>query len=87
MDECKTSEEQLHENEEERWKKCGSDEVKEKNNIDKGECNDRGTLNSENGEKILKTRKKWMGKEEVELTGRQIVEEGMMKIKGTFLKI
>ena len=37
--------------------------------------------------KILKTRKKWMAKEEVELTGRWKVEEGMMKIKGTCLKI
>ena len=75
MDDCKTSEERLHENEEECGKKCGSDEVKEKNNIDKGECNDRGTLNSEIGEKILKTRKKWMGKEEVG-TDRKVDSRG-----------
>ena len=61
MDECKTSEERLHENEEEHGKKHRSDEVKEKNDIDKGECNDRGTLNSEIGENI-KDKKEMGGK-------------------------
>ena len=53
MDECNTSEERLHENEEEREKKCGSDKVKEKNNIHNGECTDRGMLHSEIGERNI----------------------------------
>ena len=41
------------ENEEEHEKKCGSDEVKEKNNIHNGECTKRGMLSSEIGERNI----------------------------------
>ena len=39
------------------------------------------------GKEILMIRMKWMGREEMEMTARWIVQEEMMKIKGTFLKI
>ena len=42
MDECNTSEKQMHENEEEHEKKYGADEVKKKNNIHNGECTEMG---------------------------------------------
>ena len=53
MDECNTSEEQMCENEEEHEKKCGRDEVKEKNKTHNGECTDRGTLSTEIGERNI----------------------------------
>ena len=88
MDECSTSEEWLHENEEEWEKKDGSDEVKEKKNIDNGECTNRGAVDGEIGERNNNDQ------DEVDLEDRKmekwakcIVQEEMMKIKGTFLKI
>ena len=81
MDECNTSEEQPCENEE--WeKKHGSNEVKEKKNIDNGECTDRGMLDGEIGERNINDkgevdRKRGNGKvSKVDSTGRNDEDKG-----------
>ena len=84
MDECNTSEEQLHENEEAWEKKHGSDEVKEKKNIDNGECTDRGTLDGEIGERNINDKGEVDGKRgngkvsKVDSTGRNDEDKGNM---------
>ena len=82
MDECNTSEERLHENEEECQKKCGSDEVKEKNNIHNGECTDRGTFHSEIGKRNINDKDEKDGNRgngndrKVESTGKNDEDKG-----------
>ena len=72
MDECNTSEEQMCENEEECSKKQIIFTII---NALRG-----GHLVVILGKEILMIRMKWMGIEEIEMTGRWIVQEKMMKI-------
>ena len=67
--------------------KPGADEVKEKSKIHNAECNDNVTLRTENGERIINDKDEMPGTiEELEMVGRWILQENVMKIKGTFLK-
>ena len=85
-DESNKSEERMYENEEKHEKKVGAYEIKEKSKIQNAECNDSVTLGTDNGEKLLMIRMKYLGMEEMEMVGSWILEENMMMIKGTFLK-
>ena len=62
--------------------KCGSDEVKEKNNIHNGECTDRGMLHSEIGERNINDKDEMDGNRgngndrKVESTGKNDEDKG-----------
>ena len=65
-------------------KKCGSDKVKEKNNIHNGDCNERGMLCSEIGERNINDKDEIDGNRgngndrKVESTGKNDEDKGII---------